>query len=98
MNLQELLQEATTSVAPIEKRAITNTPPVLIEAYDYEKPSTFSRGMRVDIGNVAVLLISGTASIDEHGVSVHLGDFRAQCQRTFQNIAGLLEAEGATLA
>ena len=95
MNLQELLQEATTSVAPIEKRAITNLH-VLNEAYDYEKPSTFSRGMRVDIGNVAVLLISGTASIDEHGVSIHLGDFRAQCRRTFQNIAGLLEAEGAT--
>jgi 2-iminobutanoate/2-iminopropanoate deaminase len=95
MNLQELLQEAATSVAPIEKRAITNLH-VLNEAYDYEKPSTFSRGMRVDIGNVAVLLISGTASIDENGVSVHLGDFRAQCQRTFQNIAGLLEAEGAT--
>jgi enamine deaminase RidA (YjgF/YER057c/UK114 family) len=52
--------------------------------------------MRVDIGNIAILLISGTASIDENGVSVHLGDFRGQCQRTFQNITGLLEAEGAT--
>jgi enamine deaminase RidA (YjgF/YER057c/UK114 family) len=95
MNLQELIQEAATSVAPIEKRAITNLH-VLNEAYDYEKPSTFARGMRVDIGNIAILLISGTASIDENGVSVHLGDFRGQCQRTFQNITGLLEAEGAT--
>lgn len=95
MNLQELIQEAATSVAPIEKRAITNLH-VLNEAYDYEKPSTFARGMRVDIGNIAILLISGTASIDENGISVHLGDFRGQCQRTFQNITGLLEAEGAT--
>jgi len=95
MNLQELIHETATSIAPIEKRAITNLH-VLNEAYDYEKPSTFSRGMRVDIGNIAILLISGTASIDENGVSVHLGDFRAQCQRTFQNITGLLEAEGAT--
>ena len=93
MNLQELIHETATSIAPIEKRAITNLH-VLNEAYDYEKPSTFSRGMRVDIGNIAILLISGTASIDENGVSV--GDFRAQCQRTFQNITGLLEAEGAT--
>ena len=95
MNLQELINEASTSNAPIEKRAITNLN-VLNEAYDYAKPSTFARGMRVDIGNFALLLISGTASIDENGTSVHIGNFSAQCRRTFQNIAGLLEAEGAT--
>ena len=37
-----------------------------------------------------------TASIDENGVSVHIGDFRAQMKRTFSNITGLLEAEGCT--
>ena len=95
MNLQELVQEVATSVAPVEKRAITNLN-VLNEAFDYAKPSTFSRGMRVDIGNVVILLISGTASIDENGVSVHIGDFGAQCRRTFRNITGLLQAEGAT--
>lgn len=95
MNLQELVHEAGTSIAPIEKRAITNLN-VLNEAYDYARPSAFSRGMRIDIGDVVILLISGTASIDEDGVSVHIGDFRAQCHRTFQNITGLLEAEGAT--
>ena len=41
-------------------------------------------------------LISGTASIDEGGRSVHIGDFRAQLRRTYQNITGLLESEGAT--
>jgi enamine deaminase RidA (YjgF/YER057c/UK114 family) len=95
MNLQELIQEAAATIAPIEKRAITNLN-VLNEAFDYAKPSTFSRGMRIDIGNIVILLISGTASIDEKGASVHIGDFRAQCKRTFQNITGLLEAEGAT--
>ena len=81
--------------APIEKRAMTN-PHVLNEAFAYEKPSSFSRGMRIDIGNVVILLISGTASIDEAGNTVHVGDFRAQCRRTYQNITGLLESEGAT--
>jgi 2-iminobutanoate/2-iminopropanoate deaminase len=95
MDLQELVQEAATSIAPIEKRAITNLN-VLNEAYDYARPSTFSRGIRIDVGNVVILLISGTASIDENGVSVHIGELRAQCRRTFQNIRGLLEAEGAT--
>jgi len=71
-------------------------PHVLNEAFAYEKPSSFSRGMRIDIGNVVILLISGTASIDEAGNTVHVGDFRAQCRRTYQNITGLLESEGAT--
>ena len=30
------------------------------------------------------------------GETVHVGDFRAQLQRTYQNITGLLEAEGCT--
>jgi enamine deaminase RidA (YjgF/YER057c/UK114 family) len=81
--------------APIEKRAMTNLH-VLNEAFAYEKPSSFSRGMRIDIGNVVILLISGTASIDEAGNTVHVGDFRAQCRRTYQNITGLLESEGAS--
>jgi len=81
--------------APVEKRAITNLR-VLNEAYDYAKPSSFSRGLRIDLNGLAILLISGTASIDERGRSVHIGDFRAQMRRTFQNITGLLEAEGAT--
>jgi enamine deaminase RidA (YjgF/YER057c/UK114 family) len=80
---------------PVEKRAITN-PRVLNEAYDYTKPSSFVRGMRIDLNGLAILLISGTASIDEQGRSVHIGDFRAQLRRTYRNITGLLEAEGAT--
>jgi enamine deaminase RidA (YjgF/YER057c/UK114 family) len=80
---------------PIEKRAMTNLR-VLNEAFCYEKPSSFSRGMRIDLGNVVILLISGTASIDDAGKTVHVGDFRAQCRRTYQNITGLLESEGAT--
>lgn len=93
MDVLEILTEI--SKEPIQKRAITNLG-VLNEAYDYARPSSFSRGMRIDIGNVVILLISGTASIDENGVTVHVGDFRAQCKRTFYNITKLLEAEGAT--
>jgi len=93
MTVQELLQEVTN--APVEKRAITNLD-VLNEAYEYAKPSSFSRGMRIDLNGLVVLLISGTASIDENGVTLYVGDFRAQTQRTFQNITALLAAEGAT--
>jgi len=80
---------------PVEKRAITNLR-VLNEAYDYSKPSSFSRGMRIDLNGLVILLISGTASIDESGQSVHIGDLPGQMRRTFYNITALLEAEGAT--
>jgi enamine deaminase RidA (YjgF/YER057c/UK114 family) len=89
----ELLQNL--AALPVEKRAITNLR-VLNEAYDYTRPSAFARGMRIDLNGLTILLISGTASIDENGVSVHIGDFRAQLRRTYRNITGLLEAEGAT--
>ncbi len=85
----------TISHAPIKKRAMTNLG-VLNEAFAYAKPSAFSRGMRIDLGSVTILLISGTASIDENGQSVHIGDFCAQMRRTLQNITGLLAAEGCT--
>lgn len=82
-------------VATLSKRAVTNLG-VLNEAYDYPKPSSFSRGMRVEANGIVTLYISGTASIDEYGQSVHIGDFRAQMRRTFYNITKLLESEGAT--
>src|ERR1035441_10458179 len=89
----ELLREIAN--APVEKRAITNLR-VLNEAFDYPKPSSFSRGLRIDLNGRAILLISRTASIDESGKSIHTGDFRAQTRRTFANINGLLASEGAT--
>ncbi len=80
---------------PVERRAITNHD-VLNEAYEYKRPSSFSRGLRIDLNGLVILLISGTASIDEQGKVVHVGDFRAQLKRTYHNITGLLASEGAT--
>jgi enamine deaminase RidA (YjgF/YER057c/UK114 family) len=85
----------TLAGSSIQKRAISN-PDVLNEAYAYATPSSFSRGLRIDLVELTILLISGTASIDEHGNSVHIGDFRAQMRRTLHNITGLLAAEDAT--
>ncbi|MCW5966147.1 MAG: hypothetical protein KIT83_19065 [Bryobacterales bacterium] len=94
MTLENLLKEANVARS-IERKAITN-PDVLNEAFSYAKPSSFSRGLRLELGNFVILLISGTASIDESGRTVHVGDFRAQCRRTFHNISGLLVSEGAS--
>jgi enamine deaminase RidA (YjgF/YER057c/UK114 family) len=88
----EILREVAAATS-IGKKAI-RAPEALNEATEYG--SAFSRGLRLDLGNVVVLLISGTASIDEHGNSVHAGDFRAQLRRTYLNITSLLSSEGAT--
>jgi len=78
---------------PIEKHVV-HAPSVINEAYDYQKPSSFSRALRLDFGGHKVLLISGTASVNEEGKAEHIGDFKAQLWRTYVNITNLLAAEG----
>jgi 2-iminobutanoate/2-iminopropanoate deaminase len=95
MSVRKEITNRAAGTGEIRKSAITNLA-VLNEAHHYSRPSSFSRGMRIELNGVVILLISGTASIDEHGNSVHVGDFRAQLRRTYQNISGLLAAEGAT--
>jgi enamine deaminase RidA (YjgF/YER057c/UK114 family) len=50
--------------------------------------------LRLDFGGHKVLLISGTASVNEEGKAEHIGDFNAQLWRTYVNITNLLAAEG----
>jgi len=85
---------ARESLSRVPKSAIRN-PDVLCEAYHYPEPVAFSRGMRVELGEAAMLFVSGTASVDERGHSVHPGDFNAQTERVFSNLTALLACEGA---
>lgn len=94
MTLQDVIAEVSAATH-IEKKPIS-APEALNEAFAYTKPSSFSRGLRLEFGNIAILLISGTASIGANGETLHIGDFRAQCKRTFKNITDLLASEGAT--
>jgi 2-iminobutanoate/2-iminopropanoate deaminase len=84
-----------TGRPPIARRAVS-APSVLNEAHSYERPSSFSRALAFDIGGASMMLISGTASVDEEGNTVHVGDFRGQLWRTFRNITELLRAEDMT--
>ena len=68
--------------------------PTLNEAWSYG--ADFSRGLRIAEVNKVALYISGTASIDEAGRTVHRGDFAAQVDRMLHNIATLLAQQGAT--
>ncbi len=94
MTMMDVLGELAAA-RTVDKKPIS-APEVLNEAYRYARPSSFSRGLRLDLGGMAVLLISGTASIGPDGETLHVGDFRAQTRRTFDNITALLDAEGAS--
>jgi enamine deaminase RidA (YjgF/YER057c/UK114 family) len=72
------------------------TTPTLNEAPVYG--SDFSRGMRVEESNRVSLHISGTASLDENGATVHVGDIDAQLDRMLVNVAALLQGQGAGFA
>jgi 2-iminobutanoate/2-iminopropanoate deaminase len=92
MTITEALEQIG-GIEQVAKRGIS-APQALNEAGEYG--SSFSRGLRIDLNGLVILLISGTASVDENGNTVHVGDFRAQCRRTYRNITALLAAEGAT--
>ena len=62
MTLTEALEKAA-GAKRVERRAIS-APNVLNEAFNYARPSSFSRGLRIDLNGLVILLISGTASID----------------------------------
>ena len=94
MTINEVLEEVSRANR-IDKKPISALG-ALNEAYNYARPSSFSRGLRLDFGAISVLLISGTASIGSNGETLHVGDFRAQARRMFSNVTALLAAEGAT--
>jgi enamine deaminase RidA (YjgF/YER057c/UK114 family) len=59
--------------------------------------SAFSRAVVIKDSESKLILVSGTASIDEQGNSVFIGDPEAQIRHTLQVISSLIAEEGATL-
>jgi 2-iminobutanoate/2-iminopropanoate deaminase len=61
---------------------------------DPYEPYRISQAMRVG----DLVFVSGQAAIDQNGGLVGVGDFDAQAELVFQNLARVLEAAGSTLA
>ncbi len=66
--------------------------PLQCPATDYG--SSFSRAVRFDAPGHSRLTLSGTASIDQTGETVHIGDFEKQYHFTHEVVGAILEAEG----
>lgn len=63
----------------------------------YEYGVTFERGTCITYGDRRHIFISGTASIDNKGQILHVGDVRNQTVRMMENIAALLAEADATI-
>lgn len=59
--------------------------------------SAFSRGMAFEIEGRRTVHISGTASINPAGASIHVGDAEMQSLETLMCIAAILEEQGGSL-
>ena len=57
------------------------------------EPYLLSQGFRVG----DLVIVSGQAALDEHGNVVGAGDFDAQAEQVFRNLARVLEAGGSSL-
>lgn len=58
---------------------------------------TFERGTSIAYRDRKQILLSGTASIDNQGNILHVGDVSRQLDRTLENMEALLAGAGATL-
>ncbi|MEE9601814.1 MAG: RidA family protein, partial [Thermoguttaceae bacterium] len=65
------------------------------QAFSYG--SAFSRGVSLEMEGRKTVFVSGTASINTAGQTVHWDDAEAQCIETLLNIAALLEDHGGGL-
>jgi enamine deaminase RidA (YjgF/YER057c/UK114 family) len=59
--------------------------------------SAFSRAVVIEDAESKLIFVSGTASIDEDGKSVFIGDPAQQMQQTFNVVSDLIAPEGAKL-
>ena len=83
--------QAMRSARPLEIARMST--PLLNEAWSYG--AEFSRGLRCVDANKVTLHVSGTASIDQAGRTVQAGDLEAQVDRMLDNVASLLDGQGA---
>jgi len=90
----DLLAVVENEGKPSRVRKLTNRGQ--LDAFRYG--AAFSRGAVIEENDVKLIEVSGTAAIDEHGVSLYPGDVRSQVICTLDKIEMLLGQEGAGLA
>lgn len=57
---------------------------------------SYSHAVRVEVGDAVWVYVSGQLAFDAEGQLVGRGDLRAQTEQVYENLARILEANGAT--
>ena len=91
-SLVQLGTYAITGLEP-EQQHYLYAPTHLNPTYEYGV--TFERGTIVEYGDRDHIFISGTASINNKGEVVHVGDIVQQTKRMWENVEALLKEGGA---
>ena len=78
----------------IETRTL-HVPDAMCEAYHYDRPVAFSRGVEVRLPGARMVFVSGTASVGADGTSLHRGDLESQARQAFDNARSVLQSAGA---
>jgi len=91
-----LVQMDTYSVLaqPASKQVYLNAAANMNRTIEYGV--TFERGVMLPYGDRKQVIISGTASIDNKGAVLHIGDVIGQTHRMLENVAMLLEEGDAS--
>jgi enamine deaminase RidA (YjgF/YER057c/UK114 family) len=86
LSLYTLLNPHGVAIEPMHAATLNEAP---------QYGSSFSRGLKICLHDKTVLLVSGTALIDEQGRTAHEGDIRRQIERTLRNVRELLKPQEA---
>lgn len=81
-----------TAVLPKNGSATIQAVPSPLQGAALEYGSSFSRAVELSTPDHHRLLISGTASIAPSGESLHIGDARAQVERTMEVVEAILKS------
>jgi enamine deaminase RidA (YjgF/YER057c/UK114 family) len=91
--LVQLGTYAITGFEPAQQRYLY-APSHLNPTYEYGV--TFERGTLMEYGDRSHVFISGTASINNKGEVMHIGNIVKQTERMWENVEKLLEEAGTT--
>lgn len=91
--------DSLVSLDALALHGVSSKQVIQLEALNHMNPTheygvTFERGTKIIYGDREHYYISGTASIDNKGNVVHVGNIRKQTLRTIDNINALLEPHG----
>lgn len=102
--IEARLREASVLVS-MDAISVSGLDPAQIirmEAREHMNPTheygvTFERGTKIEFGDRSHMYISGTASINNKGEVIHIGDVGSQTKRILENIRALLNPHGADI-